>query len=206
MEFSPALVAELAVLTEALSDPEVDLQEQLRRLAGSVRVTVSSFLGVRMTVVVDGYPFTITTLDDATAAAGFAPVVIGASVSIPLGSARRTNTTSTVVFYASTPGAFVDLAADVTVALRLEPGVVVVDPHRDDPDGAPVVSGSTGWSEVSIINQAIGVLIGRGRTPEQARAALDGYAASTGLVVVDAARAVLSSIAMQHPGHDGPPP
>ena len=198
-----ALSAELAVLTGALADPGVDLQDQLHRLAGTVGVAVSSFLGVRMTVVVDDYPFTVTALDAAAVAGPVCvPVFVGASVSFPLGSAGGATTTSTVVLYATTPGAFVDLAADVTVALGLDPGVVVIDGHLGEPDGAPVVSGSSGLSGVSIINQAVGVLLGRGRLPEQARAALDAYAAATGLEVVDAAGAVLASITLQHPDHD----
>lgn len=56
MELSRTLVVELAALTEALADPDVDLQEQVHRLGAAVRVSVSSFVGLRITIVVDGYP------------------------------------------------------------------------------------------------------------------------------------------------------
>lgn len=39
-------------------------------------------------------------------------------------------------------------------------------------DGAHPVSGSSGWSEISVTNQAIGVTMGGGRTVEQARVVL----------------------------------
>lgn len=193
MELSRALTVELAVLTEALSDPEVDLQEQVHTLGESVRGSVSSFVGLRMTTVVDGYPFTMTALDEGT---GSAAVV--ASVAITLGAARRSGTTSSVVFYAATPGAFVDLAADAA-RQRPSPGAVVLDAHLDDPDGVHPVSGSSGWSEISVINQALGVIMGGGRTPEEARVALDARAAGTGGGLVATARAVVADAAARHP-------
>lgn len=196
MESSCPLSAELAVLTEALADPDVDLQEQMHRLGAVVRAAVSSFIGLRMTVVVEGYPFTVTTVDDSTDL-----VDVGASVSITLGAARRTSTTSSVVLYASTPGAFVDLAADAVVH-RPHPGAVLVDVHLDDPEGVRPVSGSTGWAEISIVNRAVGVLIGRGHTPEQAQSTLDTRAVSSGLGAVEIARAVVASTVPPHPDRD----
>lgn len=190
MELSRTLVVELAALTEALADPGVDLRQQVQHLAGTVGVAVSSFVGLRITVVVDGYPCTMTALDDTTST----PVVVGASVAVRLGPAPHLDTASTVVFYAATPGAFVDLAADAAAgAAGRDPGAVVLDVHLDDPDGARPTSGVTGFPEVAVINQAIGVLIGRGDTPELARAKLNTHAVNTGRSVGDTARAVLAA-------------
>jgi hypothetical protein len=201
VELSRGVSLELAVLTEALSDPEVNLQEQVRRLAATVRESVSSFVGVQMTVVVDDYPFTVTSLDEGTE-----PARIGASVAITLGTGRGAptasgTTRSNVVFYAATPGAFVDLAAD---AARQDPtpGAVILDVHLDDPDGAHPVSGSTGFSEISIINQALGVIMGGGRTLEQARVALDARAAGTGAGLVTTAGDVVAAAMARHPNRD----
>lgn len=194
MDVPRALHAELAVLTEALADPGVNLQQQVQRLADSIRGAVSSCLGLRVTIVVDGNPFTVTVLDDAVE-----PVAVGASVAITLGAAHPTATTSSVVFYASTPGAFVDLSA---AAHRPNPGAVVLDVHLDNPQGAHPVTGSTGLPQAAIINQAIGVLLARGRTPQQARAALDARAVKTGLSVVATARAVLATTLPGHAEHD----
>lgn len=134
----------------------------------------------------------MTALDDTTST----PVVVGASVAVRLGPAPHLDTASTVVFYAATPGAFVDLAADAAAgagAAERDPGAVVLDVHLDDPDGARPASGVTGLPEAAVINQAIGVLIGRGDTPEQARAKLNAHAVNTGRGVVDTARAVLAT-------------
>jgi hypothetical protein len=191
VDLSRALANELAVLTGALDDPEVDLQELVHRLGAVVGVSVSSFLGLRLTVVVDGYPFTLTAMG--RGAGGTGPVV-GASVLIALATATRPGPRSSGVFYAGTPGAFVDLAAD---AARQDPtpGAVILDAHLDDPDGEHPVSGSSGWAEISVINQALGVVMGGGRTLAQARVVLDARAAVSGLGIVVTAAAVVAAAA-----------
>ena len=85
-ELTLALTADLAALTIALDDPDVDLEAGVRALGDSVRGTVDSVLGVSLTVVVDGYPFTVTAL-----AAGVisGPPSHGAVTPRPPGSGRR---------------------------------------------------------------------------------------------------------------------
>jgi hypothetical protein len=199
VDLSRALAAELAVLTDALDDPDADLQSQVHRLGAVVGVSVSSFMGLRLTVLVDGYPFTITAMG--RGAGGTGPGAVGASVLITLEPAGRWGPRSSVVFYAGTPGAFVDLAAD---AARQDPtpGAVVLDAHLDDPDGAHPVSGTSGWAEISVINQALGVVMGGGRTPAEARAVLDARAAGTGLGIVATAREVVAAAASRNPPLD----
>lgn len=107
------------------------------------------------------------------------------------------------MFYAYTPGAFVDLAADA-MADRPNPGAVVLDVHLDDPDGARPVSGSAGWSETAVVNQATGVLLGRGYTPGQARGALHTRRVGTGIDVMGTARAVVAST-VKGPADSRPP-
>jgi hypothetical protein len=59
-------------------------------------------------------------------------------------------------------------------ALRIEPTAFVLDGHLDPRAGS---AGLTGLDEHSAINQAIGVLIGRGHTPESAQHELQRLAA-----------------------------
>lgn len=186
MELTPALTADLAVLTAAADDPDVDLEASVRGLADRVRRTVGSFLGVSFTVVVDGYPFTVTALDDPTSLP-----TIGASLRMSIPVRGPGPPASVLVFYAATPGAFVDLAADITHARRPSAGAVVLDADLQPPgDGL-------GWqlAGLSLIHQAVGVLIARGDTPEAARAELERRAVSGGVDVRTAAADVVASTA-----------
>lgn len=101
------------------------------------------------------------------------------------------------MFYAATPGAFVDLAADAA-RQHPAPGAVVLDTHLDEPNGAHPVAGSTGFSEMSVTNQAIGVMMGTGRTAGQARAALQAQAVGSDLDLADTARAVMATATTRH--------
>ncbi|PZS34949.1 MAG: hypothetical protein DLM58_04840 [Pseudonocardiales bacterium] len=84
---------------------------------------------------------------------------------IPIGVASSGNSASTLTLYAATtPGALVDLGADLGYALELPPAALVFDEHP--PAGG---SGMTGRDTQSALNQAIGVLIERGRTPAKRR-------------------------------------
>jgi hypothetical protein len=70
-----------------------------------------------------------------------------------------------IVLYAGSRGTFVDLAADLAWLTTRPLSDFVLDQHLPDPAAKCTV---TGLSETSVINQAIGVLIGQGYTPEQA--------------------------------------
>jgi len=120
--------------------------------------------------------------DDHTAVTGSSTV--GASLLVPdlrlspslgPGEAPLTADRVTLVLYAGRAGAFVDLAADLALLTGTDLGDVVLDRHlTPPPNGGPVLE------RESIINQAIGVLIGRGRTPQQAWAHLDTRATLDG--------------------------
>jgi hypothetical protein len=80
------------------------------------------------------------------------------------------------VLYAATRGAFVDLAADLSYALRIDPAKLILDSHPvENPDGNG--NGLAGLAAHVTINQAIGVLIGRGHTPDSGRQELHRLAA-----------------------------
>ena len=159
MDISAALAADLALLTQALDDSGIDLEAGLRAFTADVKVAVASFTGMTMTMAFDGHDVSFTVHDDAT-------IQPATSLLIPLATVTPTDPASTLLLYAATPGAFVDLAADLIYALRIEPTALVLDGHLDPRAGS---GGITGLDEHSAINQAIGVLIGRGHTPESAQ-------------------------------------
>ena len=183
------LNAQLGALTIALEDPEVDLQAVIAALAADVTAAVPSFLGLTMTLLLDGRPVTVTAIDADLATAA------GTSLRLPLGPLAGAAPGSFVVFYAGRPGAFVDLAADTRYAYGLD-GDVVLDGHLTPqtwPAGAhPGVSGS---DELRVINQAIGLLIGQGRLPEEAHEELLRCAAHHGRGLSGAAEDLLTGAA-----------
>jgi hypothetical protein len=69
------------------------------------------------------------------------------------------------VFYAASPGAFVEMAAETRRAYGLD-GQVVLDSHLPNP--AIGVAGLSGMDDRAAVNQAIGVLIDRGHRPDKA--------------------------------------
>ncbi|HZM67992.1 MAG TPA: hypothetical protein VFC16_17005 [Nakamurella sp.] len=186
MIFSDALTEQLSTFTVALDDPGTDLQTILEVLADDLSAAVSSFLGLRMTLQLGGIPVTLTAIDTDPALAA------GASLALPLAPMTGAGTGGTVVFYARNRGAFVDLAADI----RRVPGPggrVVLDGHLPDTSDPSQRPGITGLTELSVVNQAIGVLITRGHAPAEALAELRRRAADSPHGVPDAARHVLVS-------------
>lgn len=189
VKLTPALAAQLAVLTAALDDPDVDLDAAVRHLGVSAQAAVESFLGLSLTLAVEGYPFTISapdaTLDAATA--------VRASLRIPVSTRAGTQPGTIVVFYAATRGAFVDLAADITHARAGSVGAVVLDEDLQvpPPGGGP--------AELSAIHQAVGVLIARGDNPHLARSELERRASRCGVDLVTAAADVLASTGPSSP-------
>lgn len=161
MDLVAALAAHLATLSQALDQPDVDLETQLQALIADLERAVTSYLGLRLTVTVEGHPLSFTTY-----IANEAHSHIATSLMLPLTAVSDLQDGSTLVLYAATPGAFVDLAADLSFALRLDLSTTVLDQHRAAPTGPDGIQGLQPWSD---INQAIGVLLGRGHTPASAR-------------------------------------
>jgi hypothetical protein len=90
---------------------------------------------------------------------------------------------SRITFYASTPGTFVDLAADLAFALDSD--------IRLDEDIPPaLLSGLTGVSKLSAINKAVGVLISHGHTLDSAQRELRHIADATPSSIRKAAETV----------------
>jgi hypothetical protein len=186
VKLTAALGADLVALAQALDDLGTELTHALHRLAETIGLAVPSYLGLDITVVADGLPVTLTAPQREAD-----PSQIFTSLYIPLPAICPVEQGSALFMYAGTAGAFVDLAADLSWLLDLDPESFVLDHHIPDPR-APLIRNSL--TDFSVINQAIGVLIERGHTPESAHQHLHLLAASDHNDLTRAATNVLSTI------------
>jgi hypothetical protein len=188
MSMSAALAAELVVLTEALDDPDADLNVLLGQLAHDAGIAVPSFLGLAINVALDlsDSPIIFSSFSFG-AGSGIASSLL-VPISAPDASAVQ------VVFYAGVPGAFIGLAADAGIALGLAPDACVLDAHLTPPPASSSEAGSTALSTLVVVNRAVGVLVDRGFTPEAALQELRRRAEAEGSRLHDAAQAVLRSV------------
>ena len=174
MEISAALAADLGLLTDALNDPDIDIIAVLRLMARDLKSAVDSFAGLSLSVLSGDQLMSFTAMERGS---GLATVV--SSMRLPLAVLPGADGTGdgSLILYAGRAGAFVDLAADLSWLTGHELGRFTLDQHLHLPpnDGA-----GRGLREASAINQAIGVLIGRGFTPEEAARELAARAAAAG--------------------------
>ena len=159
------------MLSGALDDRGADLAELLRTLTEDVGLAVPSFLGLSVSLLVGGDALGWTAMIEPHAGHE-----IGTSARLPLVALGRVEESSEIVFYAGTPGGFVDLAADVSFVLGIDPSTVVLDDDLIPPEHS---GGVSGLADVSLVNQAVGALIDRMGGAEAARAEL-GRLADTG--------------------------
>jgi len=168
-----ALAADLALLTDALDTGAVDIASTFSLLSSDVAAAVSSYVGLSVRVHSLGGLAELTTLDD--------PAVIArvvTSLRIPVPEATRASGPSVViVLYSTLPGAFVDLAADLAWLTDVALADVGLDLDLDPRARSGV---ATPLSSLSSIDQAIGVLVGRGHTPEETLVELETLAARFG--------------------------
>lgn len=180
MELSAGLAADLAGLTDALDDPATDLADLVGSLHEAFLVAVPSGLGLAMTIAVSPDQVTVTTLNGSAGRAA-------TSLRVPLGGWTDLGPGSGVVFHAATGGALVDLAADLGWLLDLRDDVVL-DGHLRPGDRHQVRSG---LREMSVVQQAVGLLIDRGRTPQSARDELEHASRETATPVHEVAAQVI---------------
>ena len=102
------------------------------------------------------------------------------------------------MLYAGRSGAFVDLAADLAWLTGRELTDFVLDQQLQLP-AQP--DGTLALLTASLIDQAIGVLIGRGYTPDQARRELDTDAARAATDRADAAARILAALTPEEDDH-----
>jgi hypothetical protein len=187
VEITAAVAADLAALTEALDEPDADLAMLLHQLAADAKFAVGTFVGLTIRVIIGDQPSKLTVFEHGAASGD-----VKASMLIPMHAivdGARAETTIDMILYARAPGAFTDLAADLAwlagldlVDFTLNQHLIV--PERDEVDGL---------FARSLINQAIGMLIARGSTSEQAERELAARAVRDGLDRHIAARQILTS-------------
>lgn len=193
------VVASLRLLREALPDPTTDLVALVAGVAAAAGRAVPSYLGLTVTTTLVEARFSVLRT--------FLPELPRVPVtSVRLGPApdHRYDVPVTVTLFAAVPGAFVDLAADLAYLFAVDLDDVSVDgelPGRDDahdtrdagPDGrGPPVDDDL--AAMSVVNQAIGILIERGDDPAGAALRLRQSAAAGGLSLAAAARVVVASV------------
>ena len=183
MEITPAVAADLAALAEALDEPGADLRVLLHQLAADAKFAVATFIGLTVRLTVDGESSNLTVFE-----IGAASGDVRASVLLPLQATTVDGVRADLVLYASTPGALTDLAADLAWLSGRDLTEFALDQHLLAPERDEV----EGLFARSLINQALGMLIARGHTPEQAERELDAGAARHAVDRHVAARQILT--------------
>jgi hypothetical protein len=186
MAISAALSADLTTLTNALDYPGADLEALLRQLDDDTRTVVASYVGLRVTIVVDGDPITLTTVRDLAQRD-----TIVSSLALRLNALRASDPGSALTLYASAAGAFLSLASDLNQAFSLGPDDVALDQDLTPPVDE---SDPSGLDHHSVLNQAIGVLRDRGHTLDNARDELHRLARDAQTTVYAAAQQVIRAI------------
>jgi hypothetical protein len=182
------MAAALAILTEALDEPGTDIALSLHRLTLDAATAVASYLGLSVVVSHSDSPFTVTALADGALAGD---IRTSLHLTLPGPSDPQNSPAVAIVLYAGSPGAFVDLAADLAWLTARSLSEFILDRHLTLAAG-PLPEGHL--RAASAINQALGVLIGRGYTPQQAHRELDTQAAHAGTDRHTAACRVLAKI------------
>jgi hypothetical protein len=189
VDMSAVLTTHLHTLCGPIDGDTHHLTEAVAAVTGELSRAVPSYLGVQLVLFQYGHPVTLTLF-----LPGVQPSHIGASlqVALPLLGVARAAPDSTFTCYAAKPGAFVDLAADLTYALQ--PPGTTHDPTPDQTGQAvrvddhlqptTVESGVTGAATVFTLNRAIGILIGTGHHPDHAHDELIRKAAADGVSVL----------------------
>jgi hypothetical protein len=183
---SAALAADLATLSAALvdaADEDVDLQELLRHFERDAKLAIRSYVGMSISIGTGPGAYRLTWIDENVDAND-----IATSLRFPVSGLSNVHP-STVTMYAGRPGALVDLAADLSWILNVAADAVVLD---DD----TTVSGKDeehSLEALSIMNQAIGMLIDHGFAPEEALPELVDRAELAGITALAVAAALVQS-------------
>lgn len=187
MLITAALCADLALLTQALDRPVTEIVETLRQLSVDARSAVPSCVGLSM-ISAGPEAFTLTVLEDRS---GPEDVRSSLLVRLPRHGSDEAAPGGELVLYAARAGAFVDLAADLSRLTGRTLSDDVLDQHL--PPAALVADAPT-VQATSAINQAIGVLVGRGRLPSDADGELTERAADRGTDRYAVALGVLATL------------
>jgi hypothetical protein len=180
------LAADLAALSASLDDPSIDIAQSVRQLSHDVGQAVASYLGLSVQAFTGGQTARFTVGNDGADLARSTT-----SLRMSLTSTAGTDDAAHIIliYYASVPGAFVDLAADLQWLSGGDQSRLVLDG-----DLPAVVGDDPGFGGISAINQAIGVLLGRGHSKQSARAELVRLAGGDHARLALAAAALLAAL------------
>ena len=182
------MAASLEILSAALDDPDTDIAHSLRLLTLDAAAAIPSYRGLSVVVPQSDPPLAVTTLADRAVAGD---IRTSLQFSLPGGADPPNSSEVTIILYAGSPGTFVDLAADLAWLTGRPPADFTLDEHLTPASGFRPDRQPTAASD---INQAIGVLIGRGYTPQRADGQLDTQAGRNGTDRHAAARLILEEI------------
>jgi hypothetical protein len=188
MRIPPVLREDLALLTEALDDASVDIGDTVSLLMSDAARAVPSYVALSMRMSVLDVHTELTTLEDDEQAAR---VSTSLRFRLPGQSSPGLHGRPSIdiVLLASRSGAFVDLAADLAWLTQQPLDDFVLD--ADLPASRPLAA-TVSLRGLSSINQAIGVLVSEGRTPEEASRMLDELAFESGVERHHAAAGILA--------------
>ena len=183
MDAHANLLSPLDALAQSLDMQDGQVESSVTELVEILTKSIPSYCGLRLTFTRHGYPVVLSIF---TPGLQQQPVT---SLRAPIAAFARADGSSPheagsqVVFYATVPGALVDLAADLSYALRsgMAGQAGAADPAVILDDDLPVTdlrSGLTGLGHVSTINRAVGLLIGEGHPPDEAHTTLRQQAAA----------------------------
>ena len=192
MKIGAALAADLGILTAALDEPGADVLHSLHQLGVDAQAAVPTYLGLSVTVDGSDPRFTFTTLEDGTAD----DIHTSLRLTLPGVGDGRASPSVALILYAGTPGTFVDLTADLAWITGRPPSDFALDQHLSVPAGS---DSGTYLRAALVINQAIGVLIGRGHTPAHAHRELDTQADSAGTDRHTTAQFILDTLTAEDP-------
>ena len=119
---SPILIETLTVLSDALDDPDINLESTLVELADDLTVSIPLYLGLTITVQVDEHLVNANTLDPESTMA------IASSLTLPLLSLGAASATGSVILYSGARGVFTAIGRDARWIFNLD-GPPVVDDH-----------------------------------------------------------------------------
>jgi hypothetical protein len=171
------LFSDLAV-PHGYSEQSVELEKSLTALTEAVKGAAPSYRGLALTLIIDKQPVSVTSAEPGNVSD------IATSLRMSLAWIPTLGAGSRITFYASVPGTFVDLAADLAFALDS-------DSLRLDEDiPSALASDLTGVGKLSAINKALGVLVGHGHTLDSAKRELRHMADATPSCIQKAAEAV----------------
>jgi hypothetical protein len=191
MKIGAALAADLGILAGALDEPGADVVHTLNQFGVDAQAAVPTYLGLSVSVDGSDPPFMFTTVEDGAAD----DVRSSLRLTLPGVGDGWASPPVALIFYAGTPGTFVDLAADLAWLTGRPPSDFALDQHLSVPAG---LDAGAHLRTASVINQAIGVLIGHGYTPGQAHRELDTQAETAGTDRHTTAQFILETLVADH--------